>query len=100
MHTKKQKVTITHMRTRLAESCQQQFHLLRHYHHEYLRARREGNERSASYYSAASLQARFAAVTVYDLYLESRGFGYKSHMFKQNLRDVRRLDRQPQGECS
>lgn len=98
MSTKRQKVTLPHMRVRLAESCQQQFHLLRHYHHEYLRARRSGDERKASYYSAIRLQAKFAAVTVYDLYLESRGFGYKRHMFKQNARDVRRFDRQHQEE--
>ena len=49
---KKEKVTLTHMRTRLAEACKSQFHLLRHYHHEFLRAERRGDDRSAAYYSA------------------------------------------------
>lgn len=92
---KKERVTLTHMRTRLAEACKSQFHLLRHYHHEFLRAERRGDDRSAAYYSATRLQARFAAVRIYDLYLEAQGFGFKAHVLKQNDRDMRRMN-QPQ----
>ena len=89
---KKAHVTLTHMRARLAEACQQRFSLLRYYHHEFLRAMREGNDSSAAFFSATTMQARFAAVTIYDLYLEAQGFGFKPHFFKQNDRDMRRMN--------
>ena len=79
------------MRARLAEACRSQFLLLRHYHHEYLRAKWEGDDRKMAHYAATMLQARFAATRVYDLYLEAQGYGFKMHFFKQNDRDMRRI---------
>lgn len=91
MKKTKERVTLTRMRARLAENCQQQFYFLRRYHDEYLRAKREGDYRREAHYSATMLQARFAAVRVYDLYLEAQGYSFQAHLFKQNDRDMRRI---------
>lgn len=96
---KKEKVTLTHMRSRLKMVCASRFALMRTYHHKYLLAKREGNVHSAQYYDTVTRQARIAAVLVYDLYLEAQGFGYKPHFMKQNDRDLRRYERERNIAC-
>ena len=95
-----EKVTVTHMQTRLKEACQACFQQMRHDHHEWLRAERDGNEGTARFYYGIVTQARFEACRLYDLYLESLGHGWKTHFFKQNDRDVRRIKMKEAASCS
>lgn len=90
----KQRVTLTHMRKRLAEACTHQFSMLRLYHHKMLSARNAGNAAEANYYRSVVLQNRHAAVHIYDLYLESIGYGRQVHFLKQNERNCRRYERE------
>ena len=91
MMKKKEKVTLSQMRESLAKACQFHFELFRAAHRELLKARRAGDLHIEVEYISRVSSARWCATQLYDLYLESQGYGRHVHSNKQNKTDLKRM---------